>query len=65
MVSVAYVTLNADAYLACLTHALSNETEEVMGLCIGQTFEKVPVSYKSEIPVILKTVVQKHMPWLD
>ena len=42
MVSVAYVTLNADAYLACLTHALSNESEEVMGLCIGQTFEKVP-----------------------
>ncbi|CAK8698157.1 lys-63-specific deubiquitinase BRCC36-like [Clavelina lepadiformis] len=39
MGSVARVKLNADAYLACLTHALSNETEEVMGLCIGQANE--------------------------
>lgn len=28
--------LAADAYMVCLTHALSTEREEVMGLCIGE-----------------------------
>ncbi|XP_071838965.1 lys-63-specific deubiquitinase BRCC36-like [Apostichopus japonicus] len=30
------VNLTADAYMVCLTHALSTEREEVMGLCIGE-----------------------------
>ncbi|XP_022088114.1 lys-63-specific deubiquitinase BRCC36-like [Acanthaster planci] len=30
------VYLAADAYMVCLTHALSTEREEVMGLCIGE-----------------------------
>uniref|UniRef100_H2ZHL6 MPN domain-containing protein n=1 Tax=Ciona savignyi TaxID=51511 RepID=H2ZHL6_CIOSA len=40
MGSVSRVHLHADAYLSCITHALSNETEEVMGLCIGEMLEK-------------------------
>lgn len=36
MASVHTVVLNADAFYTCLTHALSNEQEEVMGLCIGE-----------------------------
>ncbi|XP_041348408.1 lys-63-specific deubiquitinase BRCC36-like [Gigantopelta aegis] len=38
--SVASVHLEADAYLVCLTHALSTEREEVMGLLIGEVDEK-------------------------
>ncbi|XP_066266432.1 lys-63-specific deubiquitinase BRCC36-like [Branchiostoma lanceolatum] len=34
--SVSSVHLAADAYMVCLTHALSTEREEVMGLCIGE-----------------------------
>ncbi|XP_033637649.1 lys-63-specific deubiquitinase BRCC36-like [Asterias rubens] len=30
------VYLAADAYMVCLTHALSTEREEIMGLCIGE-----------------------------
>lgn len=30
------VHLEADAYMVCLTHALSTEREEVMGLLIGE-----------------------------
>ena len=30
------VELTADAYLVCLTHALSTEKEEVMGLLLGE-----------------------------
>ena len=30
------VNLESDAYLVCLTHALSTEREEVMGLLIGE-----------------------------
>nr|XP_009862222.1 lys-63-specific deubiquitinase BRCC36 [Ciona intestinalis] len=41
MGSVSRVYLQADAYLSCITHALSNESEEVMGLCIGEMVEKV------------------------
>ena len=29
------VNLNTDVYLVCLTHALSTEKEEIMGLLIG------------------------------
>jgi len=41
MSAVARVWLNSDAYLVCLTHAMSNETEEIMGLCIGEVDDKV------------------------
>ena len=30
------VQLSADAYLVCLTHALSAEKEEVMGVLLGE-----------------------------
>lgn len=30
------VYLNSDTYLMCLTHALSTEKEEVMGLLLGE-----------------------------
>ena len=30
------VKIEADAYMVCLTHALSTEREEVMGLLIGE-----------------------------
>jgi len=30
------VQLSADAYLACLTHALSAEKEEIMGVLLGE-----------------------------
>lgn len=36
---VTRVELAADAYLACLTHALSTEREEVMGLLLGEVGE--------------------------
>ena len=34
--SVSQVLLSADAYLVCLSHALSTEKEEIMGLLIGE-----------------------------
>lgn len=30
------VELSSDVYLVCLTHALSTEKEEVMGLLLGE-----------------------------
>lgn len=33
------VHLEADAYMVCLTHALSTEREEVMGLLIGEVIK--------------------------
>lgn len=30
------VELSSDTYLVCLSHALSTETEEVMGLLLGE-----------------------------
>ena len=33
---VTQVELAADAYLSCLTHALTTEREEVMGLLLGE-----------------------------
>ncbi|KAL5004643.1 hypothetical protein ScPMuIL_018099 [Solemya velum] len=38
--AVSCVDLEADAYLVCLTHALSTEREEVMGLLIGEIDEQ-------------------------
>jgi len=38
--TVSRVWFNSDAYLVCLTHALSTETEEIMGVCIGEVNEK-------------------------
>ncbi|CAH3195520.1 unnamed protein product, partial [Porites evermanni] len=34
------VKIEADAYMVCLTHALSTEREEVMGLLIGEIEEE-------------------------
>ena len=34
--AVEAVKIEADAYMVCLTHALSTEREEVMGLLIGE-----------------------------
>jgi hypothetical protein len=34
--AVKCVCLESDAYMVCLTHALSTEREEVMGLLIGE-----------------------------
>jgi len=38
------VQLSADAYLACLTHALSAEKEEIMGVLLGE----VSIMHKSD-----------------
>ena len=38
---VTKVEVAADAYLACLTHALSTEREEVMGLLLGEVIRRV------------------------
>ena len=34
--AVEAVKIEADAYMVCLTHALTTEREEVMGLLIGE-----------------------------
>lgn len=36
MAAVSLVRLEADAFMVCLTHALSTDREEVMGLLIGE-----------------------------
>ena len=36
--AVAAVKIEADCFMVCLTHALSTEREEVMGLMIGEVF---------------------------
>lgn len=36
--AVESVKIEADAYMVCLTHALTTEREEVMGLLIGEVF---------------------------
>ncbi|PVD18887.1 hypothetical protein C0Q70_21444 [Pomacea canaliculata] len=46
---VAHVELESDAYLVCLTHALSTEREEVMGLLIGEVDEKTVVHISAVI----------------
>ena len=40
--------LAADAYMVCLTHALSTEREEVMGLCIGEVSKLIYESHSIE-----------------
>ena len=35
VMALSAVHLNSDVYLVCLTHALSTEKEEIMGLLIG------------------------------
>lgn len=42
--AVQAVHLDSDAYLVCLSHALSTEKEEVMGLCIGEVSPGVGVT---------------------
>jgi len=49
---VSRVWLNSDAYLVCLTHAMSNETEEIMGLCIGDT-EETKNGYEITISAVM------------
>ena len=51
---VSRVWLNSDAYLVCLTHAMSNETEEIMGLCIGDTEETVNIYLYSYCYILRK-----------
>ena len=41
------VYLAADAYMVCLTHALSTEREEIMGLCIGEVGNSYQLYYLS------------------
>ena len=42
------VQLSADAYLVCLTHALSAEKEEVMGVLLGEvcTYSRTKIQYR-------------------
>ena len=40
--AVVAVKIEADAYMVCLTHALSTEREEVMGLLIGEVCNARP-----------------------
>ena len=40
MAAVSHVRLEADAFMVCLTHALSTDREEVMGLLIGEVCEE-------------------------
>ncbi|KAL8595569.1 BRCA1 BRCA2-containing complex, subunit 3 [Nucella lapillus] len=46
---VSCVNLESDAYLVCLTHALSTEREEVMGLLIGEVDENSVVHISAVI----------------
>ncbi|ESP04837.1 hypothetical protein LOTGIDRAFT_177712 [Lottia gigantea] len=48
------VRLVADAYLVCITHALSTEREEVMGLLIGEVDEK-QVSHISAVIMLRRS----------
>lgn len=41
------VKIEADAYMVCLTHALSTEREEVMGLLIGEVLFSYLVTFRS------------------
>lgn len=41
------VKIEADAYMVCLTHALSTEREEVMGLLIGEVLLSYLVTFRS------------------
>ena len=39
------VQLSADAYLACITHALSAEKEEIMGVLLGEVSSMHEIDY--------------------
>ncbi|XP_046326314.1 lys-63-specific deubiquitinase BRCC36-like [Haliotis cracherodii] len=52
--AVSCVHLEADAYLVCLTHALSTEREEVMGLLIGEVDER-KVSHVSAVIMLRRS----------
>ena len=49
------VELTADAYLVCLTHALSTEKEEVMGLLLGEV--------RKDLGTKLTMVLLVYLPW--
>ena len=55
---VSRVWFNSDAYLVCLTHALSTESEEIMGVCIGEVNEKVCFFPKCLLFIICKAFVK-------
>ena len=48
---VVSVDLAADAYLTCLTHALTTEKEEVMGLLLGEVRERWLCLAKASIDI--------------
>ncbi|CAH1782030.1 unnamed protein product [Owenia fusiformis] len=52
--AVSSVHLQSDAYLVCLTHALSTEREEIMGLLIGEIDEN-RVSHVSAVVVLRRS----------
>ncbi|KAK6194414.1 hypothetical protein SNE40_000051 [Patella caerulea] len=52
--AVSSVHLEADAYLVCITHALSTEREEVMGLLIGEVDEQ-HVSHVSAVIMLRRS----------
>lgn len=54
MAAVASVQLESAAYLVCLTHALSTEREEVMGLLLGEIDEK-KVSHISAVIMLRRS----------
>ena len=54
---VSLVELEADAYLTCLTHALTTEKEEVMGLLLGE----VNTIYLSRTYIYLSYACQTYI----
>ena len=53
------VHLNTDVYLVCLTHALSTEKEEIMGLLIGDVSHQV-TSYRGKIARFMIDIIRQH-----
>ncbi|KAM2654345.1 hypothetical protein EV2_025862 [Malus domestica] len=47
--SLASVKMSEDVWLTCLTHALSTETEEIMGLLLGDI--EVTLSAICHLPI--------------
>ncbi|XP_014662474.1 PREDICTED: lys-63-specific deubiquitinase BRCC36-like [Priapulus caudatus] len=56
--TVSCVKLSSDAFMVCLTHALSTENEEVMGLCIGEVDEN-RVSHISAVMLLRRSDKRK------
>lgn len=52
--AVKSVYLESEAYLVCLTHALSTEREEIMGLLIGE-IDEVKVSHISAVIMLRRS----------